>query len=77
MSSWILKSTFVVNQVFKSIISYNGLLRRFIPKAIAINNYHTDEISFVEDWYKYITAKNTSMSHVRKHMYQPNILPLL
>ena len=29
---------------------HNGLLRRFIPKGNAINNYNSDEIGFVEDW---------------------------
>ena len=29
---------------------HNGLLRRFIPKGIAINGYSIDEIAFIEDW---------------------------
>lgn len=29
---------------------HNGLLRRFIPKGDAINNYNRDEIAFIEDW---------------------------
>ena len=29
---------------------HNGLLRRFIPKGVAINEYSIDEIAFVEDW---------------------------
>ena len=29
---------------------HNGLLRRFIPKGIAINNFTLDDIAFVEDW---------------------------
>lgn len=29
---------------------HNGLLRRFIPKGVAINGYNTDEIAFIEEW---------------------------
>lgn len=29
---------------------HNGLLRRFIPKGVAINGYSSDEIAFIEDW---------------------------
>ncbi len=29
---------------------HNGLLRRFIPKGMQINNYSIDEIALVEDW---------------------------
>lgn len=29
---------------------HNGLLRRFIPKGVAINGYSIDEIAFIEDW---------------------------
>ena len=29
---------------------HNGLLRRFIPKGVAMNNFTVDDIAFVEDW---------------------------
>ena len=29
---------------------HNGLLRRFIPKGMAINNYSIDEIALMEEW---------------------------
>lgn len=29
---------------------HNGLLRRFIPKGVAINGYSIDEIAFIEEW---------------------------
>ena len=29
---------------------HNGLLRRFIPKGVAINEYSIDEVAFIEDW---------------------------
>lgn len=29
---------------------HNGMLRRFLPKGIAINGYSTDDIAFIEDW---------------------------
>lgn len=29
---------------------HTGLLRRFIPKGVAINEYSMDEIGFIEDW---------------------------
>ena len=36
---------------------HNGLLRRFIPKGIAMNNFTVDEIAFVEDWYNTLPRK--------------------
>ena len=29
---------------------HNGLLRRFIPKGMAINNYNMDDVALVEEW---------------------------
>lgn len=29
---------------------HNGMLRRFLPKGVAINGYSMDEIAFIEDW---------------------------
>ena len=35
----------------------NGLLRRFIPKGVAINEYSIDEVAFIEDWSKTLPRK--------------------
>ncbi len=29
---------------------HNGMLRRFLPKGLAINNYTVDDIAFIEEW---------------------------
>lgn len=29
---------------------HNGMLRRFLPKGVAINGYSTEDIAFIEDW---------------------------
>lgn len=36
---------------------HNGLLRRFIPKGVAVNEYSTDEIAFIKNWCNYTSKK--------------------
>ena len=37
---------------------HNGLLRRFIPKGVAINGYSIDEIAFIEEWCNTLPRKH-------------------
>lgn len=51
---------------------HNGMLRRFLPKGVAINGYSADDIAFIEGWCNTLPRKLLNY-HTPKELFEDEL----